>query len=655
MKKITDKFRENLVKQALEELDYSHKYKKQRYSDWEKNEFLVMNKKERTNTSGIKANIALGEVQKDLNTFLSKIDFRMEFKYIPGELGDSRKVKLRNSIKDKFAKVGQWDMLDLLGKREAGVYGRAIYLAYGEEKNKEFSYEQQIISAKHFFIDPDAGGRDIEKARYLGWYGLKLSKTQLENGPYLKSAIKALSSGNTAQKGSKETPLVSYNYFPQELQSENLYYFYRWITTGEDDNRYFLIFDTNGVCIQCELWEDVQKSNLYPTWTWAIYPEEFEFWSLGIVDLVREVEMAKSVIMNEVVTNTRKINNPKTALNVDMIRNLNEVKYSDNDYMEVTGDFKVNEAVQIFPSPEISTGLAAYDKLNEIVQATSGITAAVQGISEEKTLGVYQGNISQNSERFQLMQKSIESGYYRAGVLFDCAVNQFFKRKMALQILGTEGLEWTDVYAKDIQNYSGKNFDVIVSSSALEDQQNMLKAKQKDLVLAQYVNNPIANQKVVFDMRCKIAGFSDADISRVLNLKDSSTEETKAGAAEIFMALINKDNVPYYEPTIDLLNSMNELYRKHMGQMTAEQLQITDMFLQQILIPQTLETVKREAFYAQVGMQINGQPMPIPPEMLAEGQGAGGGQPDMGTPIARELSTKGLTSSPSKPLPLVQT
>ena len=647
---ISSKLRNKILEQSKNELDFAHKYKKSRLDDWDKNEFMVRNKKNRQVDTDTRTNIVLGETHKDLDTFLSKINNNLQFTYEPGELGDKMKVKHFNAIKDKYSKVDGWDMLDLLGKRESAIYGRVVYLAYGEQKDKEFKFNQQIISMKHFFIDPDAGGRDTEKAQYMGWYGLKMSKQQIESNPsFIKSQVESLYKGNPTTSGTqtKEVKLTSYDYFPQELKNDNYYYFYRWITTYED-KRYFLIFDTKGICIQCELWEDIQDSNMFPIWTWACYPEEFEFFSLGPIDLVREPEMAKNKTINQLMDNAEQINNPQKGVNIDKIQNLAEVKYNKkNTNILVTGDTNVNDAVQILTQPPITTGIDVYEKLDQIVQAASGITDAIQGVSSEKTLGIYQGNIAQANSRFALLQRSYDGGVYRLALLFREAVKQHFTRSMSIRVEGPFGLTWETVKAKDVQ--SKQDFDILVESSSLEDNQNILKSNQKIQALNGIMANPIliqqVNPKYAVEQTLKTAGFEEDELKQIMDVKNFTSEEIRGEMEHVFMQAINDEDIKHLpEITMDSVMEFNNLMQKYQEDLKPDQLERLKALVS-IIQQKGMEYSIREEMAAQSGIQPNGQP--LPPNPLLQGQPQGGIPPSQPTPQPPiGLQPSGITPPP---------
>ena len=220
------KKRDTLSTQALKEIDYSYRYKKARMSSWNKNEDMM--NPDRTSPAVVspyggntfqqagdtRAQVPLYKMHGFVHTILSKIDSPLTFKYVKGESADLKKAKLMNAIKEKDSKVGRWNFKDLMGKRDAAIYGRTIYLYLTRNDKGVYKSLLNLIDPKDFLIDPDVGGlcteeedgSGVEKAAYLGWWNTKLTRAQLtqgiKDGIYYKKVVEELLDGggnNTAK------------------------------------------------------------------------------------------------------------------------------------------------------------------------------------------------------------------------------------------------------------------------------------------------------------------------------------------------------------------------------------------------------------------------------------------------------------------------
>jgi len=595
------KIRDTLAEQSLKEIDYSYRYKKARMASWNMNEDM-MNPDRITSDAkspyggstyqqqqgDTRAQVPLFKMHGFVHTILSKIDSPLTFKYIKGESADLKKAKLMNSIRDKDAKIGRWNFKDLMGKRDAAIYGRAIYLYLTRNDKGQYKSLLNLIDPKDFLIDPDVGGlcteeedgSGVEKAAYLGWWNTKLTRAQLtkgvKDGIYYKAVVQDLLDGgpNTSTKTQQDIDKDNrkVNGAPRErFKNENQFIFYTWITTDENDDRYYLVLTPSGDCIRCEPWKDIRKSEKYPIWTWAAFPDPREFWTPSYCDYARGIFMAQEKSINQSLDNSEQINRPQTAVNVDYVRNLAQVRYRRDGYIEIEGNMDVGKVLQTRQTPPIQGPFMVYDKLEAIVEGDSGITADVKGTSSTDTLGVYEGNLQQASDRFGLLNKSYAEGYYRFAVLHKEGVMQDLKRKMAVQIMGPMGLEIEQVTARDLKPYNN-DYDILVEASNAEAQSNAIESKNKLTFLGVYKDDPNVNQKVLFETQASIAGVDDDTIKRLLDTSDYDTTEVVAQADEAFEIILGGEKAPTYkDANTGFLQRLVDLSEKFDNELTPEQ------------------------------------------------------------------------------------
>jgi hypothetical protein len=605
------KIRDSLSIQALKEIDYSYRYKKARMSSWNKNEDMM--NPDRTSPAVVspfgsntfqqagdtRAQVPLYKMHGFVHTILSKIDSPLTFKYIKGESADLKKSKLMNAIKDKDSKTGRWNFKDLMGKRDAAIYGRAIYLYLTRNDKGVYKSLLNLIDPKDFLIDPDVGGlcteeedgSGVEKAAYLGWWNTKLTRAQLtqgiKDGIYYKKVVEDLLDGgsNTTTKTQQDIDKDNRKIggVPRErFKNENQFIFYTWITTDEDDNRYYLVLTPSGDCIRCEPWKDIRKSERYPIWTWAAFPDPREFWTPSYCDFARGIFMAQEKSINQSLDNSEQINRPQTAVNVDYVRNLAQVRYRKDGYIEIEGNIDVNKVLQTRQTPPIEGPFKVYDKLEQIVETESGVTADVKGTSDEDTLGIYEGNLMQAGDRFGLLNKSYAEGYYRFAVLHKEGVMQDLKKKMAVQILGPMGLEIEMVSARDLKPFQN-DYDILVESSIAEAQSNLADSKNKLTFLGSYKGDQTINQKVLFETQAAIAGVDDDTVKRLLDTGDYNALEVVAQADEAFQLIIGGHKAPLYkDANTAFLQRLHDLSDKYDHELTTEQHSAIFSYIDQI-------------------------------------------------------------------------
>jgi len=592
------KKRDELAKQALNEIDFSYRYKKARMSSWNKNEDMMNPDKSSpsvispyggsTQQADTRAQVPLYKMHGYVHTILSKIDSPLTFKYVKGETADLKKSKLMNSIKDKDAKIGRWNFKDLMGKRDAAIYGRAIYLYMTRNDKGQYKSLLNLIDPKDFLIDPDVGGlctgeedgSGVEKATYLGWWNTKLTRAQItkgiKDGIYYKKVAEDLMGGGTNTKTKTNQDNDKDNRKPsgaprERYKNENQFIFYTWITTDENDDRYYLILTPSGDCIRCEPWKEIRKSGKYSIWTWAAFPDPREFWTPSYCDFARGIFQAQEKSINQSLDNSEQINRPQTAVNVDYVRNLAQVRYRKDGYIEIEGNVDVNRVLQTRQTPPIEGPFKVYDKLESIVESESGVTADVKGTSDEDTLGIYEGNMMQAGDRFGLLNKSYAEGYYRFAVLHKEGVMQDMKKKMAVQILGPMGLDIEMVSARDLKPFTN-DYDILVESSIAEAQSNLADSKNKLTFLGSYKGDQTINQKILFETQATIAGVDDDTIKRLLDTNDYDAIEVVAQADEAFQIIIGGDTPPLYkDANTAFLQRLHDLSDKYDHELSPDQ------------------------------------------------------------------------------------
>ncbi len=583
IKLVTDeKILGKLSSQFTKHIESSRRHKKPRLESWRNVDDMLANRK--IQFADTTVHVPLGKANGFMKTWLSKIDNPLTFKYRHGEIADIKKATIMNSIKDKDSNVGRWNWKDLMGKTQAGSYGRAIYFYTARSPKGVYETELSMIDCFRFHIDTRAGGEDKEKARWMGWGGVEFTRDELEEGvtegDYLDTKVKALltGSGNT-QKQSVEDRYIAMRYNsingtgrPIDSFDEDVFKFHRWFETI-GSQRYGMLITEEGQIVQAFELEEEWESGLWPVWTWAPNASPTEFWTLGELEYQLYVFIAQEASISQMIENSDKVNKPQRAISVDRIKNLAQVKYRRDSYIEVDGDTDVRFAIQDMPVPSIQTPLLVYDKLEAIQSTESGLTADVKGVSNEDTLGIYEGNVQQSGDRFGLLNKSYAEGYYALAILHKHGVMENLTKSMAVKIVGLDGLTIEKVTKRDLK--TKVDYDILIESSNAESQSNNADKKNKLTFLSAYTANPalnpIVNQKVAFEYGAGTAGFDEDEIKRLLDTSDYATSQIIADANEIFQKLLEGEADEYDGANTMFLNEMLKLYWKNRSDINEQQ------------------------------------------------------------------------------------
>lgn len=564
--------RDKIIAQTIKEIDFARQYKQARVKSWKKNEDMYYGRK--THTDDSRANVELGKMQGFVHTILSKIDNPLMFKYTKRKESDLKKSKLMNALRERDANQDDWDMKDLLGKKQGIIYGRAIYCYYADS-GKGYKAHLEPVDVYDFLIDPAGGGYDLEQAFYMGRYGIIKTKQDLKDGRkdgiYIADAVRLLTSdgdGNANEINQEETNKAN-RYFNfartslRQIQNPDKYKFWEWYTTYEG-TRYYLLITNDGVCVRCEVLEDLFAADMFPFWSWAAFPDLTEFWTPSYSDYVREIFMAQSISINQMIDNAEAINKPMKAVVTKHIENMAELKFRKDGYIRIKDTDDINKVFQTVQVNSISTPITVYNTLDQIAQLESGVTAAVKGNSEGTDIAtIYEGNIQQAADRFGFLNKSYSYGYKRFAVLYENGVYEHLNKKTAVEVTGPEGIEMVNISKRDIKPRGGFNY--IIQASDAETNADNADKRNKLTWLSNTMQNPtlapMLNPKKVIEMQAGIAGFDLDEVRELLDTDAWGDADLMSEAAEDIEKLIDNDpikpnagaNIAYKQKIVDFM------------------------------------------------------------------------------------------------------
>ncbi len=544
--------RDKIVAQALNEITFARNYKQGKISNWQKNENLYYGRKQKADDS--RANVDLGKMQEFVHTLLSKIDNPLTFKFTKRKDAQLKRVQRLNSLRVADQQTDNWDIKDLVGKKQAVVYGRAVY-SYSADSYNGYCAHLDPVDVYDYLIDPSAGGIEIEKARNMGRYGVVKDKSELragvKEGLYLKYETSRLieNNGNASDKTQEEINKNNRAFGQGVSQSDkedanpDKYKFWEWYTTFEGERYYLLLQEKSGAAIRVEPLTEIFESGLWPFWTWAAFPDLTEFWTPSYCDYVREIFMAQSVTINQALDNAEQINKPTKAVDVGAIKNLSELKYKrGGNTIKVNAGMDVNKAVQYLTVPSIDTPFKVYDRLEAIHEKASGVTSASKGVSDEDKVGIYEGNQAESADRFGLLNKSYSYGYKRFALLYEHGVREHLVKKTAVDILGPEGVSTEQVSRRDIF-HKGDSFGVMVEASNAEIALSAAEKRTKIAFLSANAMNPSQNPKKAYEIGAGIAGFDDETIRQLQDTSEFGSAAIMSEAERDIEALLEGNDI----------------------------------------------------------------------------------------------------------------
>lgn len=582
---LTSEDKQAIVAQSIREIQFSRRYKQGKIRNWQKNEEMYYGKKISVDSS--RSNVDLARMQEHVHTILSVIDDPLVFKFNKRKESQLKRVKRLNSLRSWDAQRDYWDIKDIVGKKQSIIYGRAAYVYYADSSDTIYKPHLENIDIYDLLVDPSGGGVDVENMLYWGRYGVIKSKEELqemldeETDAFEKESLQALieGSGNNTESSQEETNKFIRMYGQntigkKDLQSDEKYKFWQWFTTYKG-TRYVLTLQANaGRAIDICPLEEKFESNLWPLWTYAAFMDLTEFWTPSYCDYVREIFMIQNVTINQMLDNAEAVNKPMKVVNVSAIENLAELKYRRDGIIKTRGDFDANKAIQVLNTPSINTPLEVFDKLEQIQEKASGVNSGSKGAENtDGRVAIYEGNQLATAGRYGLFNKSYSFGYNRFAVLYQWGIKEHLIKKVAVDMIGPDGIETEDITRKDIFK-KGDSFTVVVESSNADKNAGVDQQKLKiDLLTAQTtaeiqepVEMRVLNNKKAFEIKAKIAGFTEDEIKELMDVSEYGDSELMSEAAKDIESILNGDDIKpnpaannaYKQKVVDFMSDHQE-------------------------------------------------------------------------------------------------
>lgn len=550
---VRKELRDKLVAQALNEISFARHHKQGKIKGWQKNEDLYYGKKKVVETSRSNVDIASAKMQEYVSTFMSKIDAPLIFKFTKRKDAQKKRVDRLNALRQYDSVRDDWNIKDLVGKLQMILYGRAIY-GYSADSSDGYQPNLESVDVYDFLIDPSAGGIDMERAAYLGRYGIVKYKEDLKQGVkdglYIKTEVAdfLMGEGNAGEDTQEETNKKNRTYgqrvfnADKELDGQGKYVFWEWYTTFEGKRYYLLMTEQGSRAVRVEALTDMFASNMWPFWSYAALIDMTEFWTPSFADFVREIFMAQSVSVNQLLDNAEAHNKPMKMVDVSAVENLAELKYRKDGVIRFKTGSDLSRAIRFQETPNIDTPSKVYEMLDLLQEKASGITAGAKGIAEEDKVGIYEGNAANAADRFGLVNKSYAFGYKRFADLYKNGVYEHLNKKTAIDILGPNGVEVEEVSKRDIFR-KNEDFGVMIESSAAETTLSSIDQKTKLQFLLSNKGNPAINAQKATEMEATIAGFEDEELRQLLDVSEFGDSDLMSEAERDIEAILDGEDI----------------------------------------------------------------------------------------------------------------
>lgn len=547
--------REKIVAQALQEIEFARNFKRGKTGNWGINEELYYGNLPKPLTS--RSNVDLARMQEFVHTLLSKIDTPLVFKFAKRKDAQAKRVEQLNALREFDADRDYWDIKDIAAKKQMVIYGRAMFSYAASSDGGVYEGELQNVDVYNFLIDPSAGGIDIEKARYVGDYGVTLSRQDLKAGAtkglYIKEEVDLLIEGNgnstetTQEKNwakSRTQDAQRSQQDDKEISDKDKFILWRWGTTYEGERYYLLLSENGSRAIRVVKANELFGARRWWYWTYAAYPDLTEFWTPSPCDYVREIFMAQAVSINQMLDNAEQINKPQKVVDVSAVKNMAKLKYRRDGIIEALPGQSQN-AIKILETPSINTPIQVFNILEAIQQRASGVTDTAAGVADtDGRATIYEGNREATADRFGLFNKSYTFGYKQFARLWEWGVRDHMIRRMSIDVNGPEGISLMDVSRRDLfKSKMDNEFGLIVESSNSELVMSAEKKRLQAAFLGSLYGNPDVDQKDLIMALGEIAGVDTQTMRQILDKSEYGDSHIRGEAARDLEALMDGDNV----------------------------------------------------------------------------------------------------------------
>lgn len=534
-----------IIKQSHEEYEHDLKYRNRREQDWRDVDDLYYGKKKKSLVT--RANVHVPKMQGTIDTFVSKIDDAPFLDYEHVEEGDKPGARRMSAFLKRQMNVDDWDMVDIVGKKEAALYGRAIFKKFSDSKGG-FTDHFELVDALDFVIDPLAGGLFPEqRARHMGQDNIIKSiwdlkdKKQYDQEVVEEMATELKSDGDADNKfRSLQARRQALNLTEAVLVSQDSVRLVEWYTHFEGKRWYVLFSPEHMKAIRIEKVEDVLGFDEFPFSTWALFPRLSEFWTPGLGELVKEPNIIQNILLSQMLDNNAFRNYGMKAYDTNRIENPAELTPRPMGKIAVDGD--PSKAIKDITFPAISEAIQAYNLVETIFARETGVTNQAKGLPHSKRMSAteFAGLIDEVADRFFTSNRTYKHALRRIAHLYQLGVSANMTKDMAVKIQGASGYDWDKVSVDDAK----KQYDIIVTSgSEKESERNIMRDRFREYRAANAKNERL-NQAFLDEKEAEMVGLKPHEVQRLMNPEIEGDWQILAEAASENEILLKRTHEP---------------------------------------------------------------------------------------------------------------
>src|ERR1019366_1416928 len=640
--------KDQITLQVVQEYEAGLKFKQPRIKDWQQTEDQYFGKVQKTLKG--RFNVPLPIMSGFIDTLHAKIDDPPALKFNNRTEADYRISKKMQAAyeTDSTLSDNDWETIDLDGKKQASLYGRAIAKYYASSDPK-YKSTLELVDVYDLNCDP-MGGADLENHKFVSQDCIFKNKSDLMDGAnsglYDKGQIFKIVNATAADTIAQNDNVYfnKANRFAALGLDNKMYNFagqglYKFIEAGTTWNgkRYYVLFNyETKKWIRIAPWDEVFKSGLWHWASWAPMRDSFNFWSKAPADDIRPIAEVIKVLANQELDNRNKQNYGQRAYDPAIFPNPSELEFRQDGLIAIKAGTsaiqQIERGIYQFTTPQLNGTINLVDWLDKMLGTKSGITPDAQGNSDESKVGVYYGNMQQVADRLGLQNKYYRKFWSAIGRRYAWGLSEHLNEPMAVKLIGDKGIEWDELKKKEVD----PDLDIKVVGGNAEIKLDEVKKQQRQAAIQAIVANPAlvtqVGPKWTIEEMLRNGGYEDEEIRLALDTQNYGNKDQLAKAAEAIEDLMNKKqpklnrgaNTAFVQKLIDFANDNTDgnppLFTAIMKYAAAHK---------QIIA----ENMTRQAMPRQPAIATSGQPVPAAnPPQINPGQPPQGMPPAPGTP-----------------------
>lgn len=493
-----------------------------------------------------------------IDTLMADLDDDVSLYARETDPADWKAVKKFNSYLEQEQNSSRpgamWNQKFRMARQECLMTGRGI-LGYAASSEGGFTSDLFNVPFEDFFFEPKGGGQ-LENHIFAGQSNIWMTKGEIERG--MKSGIydkegakKLMDMRSSDYKRSAiwedwtfigRFEALGLSPIAFSYVGEPVFHMVQFVTEFKGQRWYNLFEAFTGTSIRFEKLTDINSSGLMPWFSFASHEDAKNFASKGFADDIYPHAVMMSDFLNEDMENRRRRNSNARAYDMDMfddVQALDEAQFGRDRLVRVdtkNGTRRIADGLYTFETPEISGTINMLDWMENMLGRNYGVTDLQQGGNNYGSRPATTTALINNyvGKRLSYESQPIIEASKQLGMRVFCGLKDYMRGSLPIKLLGENGFE-PDVLRRVDLN-TKEDLEFIIESKSASDRKALQQNKEKATAVAQILGNPSTaatiNPKAASEFIARSAGFSESEISALLDKTTTVGKDVAADAAQ---------------------------------------------------------------------------------------------------------------------------